>query len=94
MVETSLSQFHPEYQASTAPVRNCLDSCRKELKALNILVADLASCGQNATGRRDKIKSRGKKLLYPFNRPKIEQLETRLCNANSTLQLALQALGL
>lgn len=94
VVETSLSQLENDHQVATATTRECLQSCTKEIEALESLVSDLTACDQFTTGRRDKIKNKGKKLLYPFSRPKLEQLETRLHNANATLQLALQTLGL
>jgi hypothetical protein len=96
LVETCLPQLQHDHRAATETVYNCIESCRNELEALVRLMADLAaSCNQSITAsRRDKIKNQGRKLLYPFSRPKLEQLETRLRNANATLQLALQALGL
>ena len=75
-------------------VREHLDLCEKDLQALESLVADLTAGDQYAPRRRDKLRNTGKKLLYPFSRPKLEQLETKLCHANATLQLALQSLGL
>ena len=94
VVEASLSRFHPEHQASAAPALDCLDACKRELKAFDGLVVVFAGCGQRAAGRKEKIKSQGKKLLYPLNRPKLQQLESKLRNANATFQLALQALSL
>lgn len=94
VVETSLAQLQCGHQRPTAAARDCLGSCKNELQALDDLLAQLTGFGQPTTGRRNKIKSRGKKLLYPFSRPKLEQLETRLRNTNLTLQLALQALGM
>jgi hypothetical protein len=95
VVETSLTQLHRDHPGPTAAVRSCLDSCGNELRALDDLVAQLAAgFDRSTTGRRNKVKSQGKKLLYPFSRPKLEQLETRLRNANVTLQPALQALGM
>ncbi|KAM0670068.1 hypothetical protein ACQRIU_000463 [Beauveria bassiana] len=75
-------------------MRECLDSCNKELQALESTVAKLISCDQATTCRKDKIRNQGKRLLYPFNRPKLEQIATRLHNINLNLQLALQTLGL
>jgi hypothetical protein len=95
VVETSLAQLQPDHQTAAAAVSSCIDGCRNELEALVTLMADLAGSSQpTAVGRRDKLRNQGKKLLYPFSRPKLEQLETTLRNANATLQLALQALGL
>ena len=93
-IQTSLSQFQSNHQTATAAVHECLGSCKTELSALESLVSDLTTRGQFTTSRKDKFKSQGKKLLYPFSRPKVKELETRICNANATLQLALQTLGL
>ncbi|KXX81100.1 hypothetical protein MMYC01_204118 [Madurella mycetomatis] len=82
----------PEHDGS-AVLRECLESCNMELKALNSLVADLADSGESTAGMRGRIKNQRKKLLYPFNRPKLEQLDRRLCRANQTLQLPLQTLS-
>jgi chromosome segregation ATPase len=93
-IEASLVQLRRDHHAATTAVQACLDSCQTELKDLQKLVAELAVPNQPVIDRRSKIRNRGKKLLYPFDRPKLQQLETRLRNANATLQLALQALGL
>ena len=94
-VEPSLAQLQPDHQAATATVCDCIAECKSELRALVTLVTDLSGCDHPPTaGCRDKLKSQGKKLLYPFSRPKVNQLETRLRNANGALQLALQTLGL
>ncbi|KAH6632437.1 hypothetical protein F5144DRAFT_489559 [Chaetomium tenue] len=93
-VEASLPQPQQEHQAPTAAVHGCLDSCNQELKGLETLMAHLAGPDQNPSGGREKIQALSKRLCYPFNRPKIEQLEMRLRNTNATLQLALQALGI
>ncbi|RYP06294.1 hypothetical protein DL765_009565 [Monosporascus sp. GIB2] len=94
VVETSLSQLQRDHQAATATVRECLDSCKKELQVLESLVAELVVDDQSTTCRKNKIKIQGKRLLYPFSRPKLEQLGTRLRYINATLQLTLQTLGL
>ena len=93
-IEESLSDFRNDHHAATAVVQACLETCKANLKTLHNLLAELAGPGQTMTGRRSRIKSQGKKLLYPFSRPKLQQLETNLRNANATLQSALQALGL
>ncbi|AEO69059.1 uncharacterized protein THITE_42560 [Thermothielavioides terrestris NRRL 8126] len=94
VVKTSLPQLQQEHQAPTAAVRGCLDSCSRELKGLQTLIAELAGPDKATSGGKEKVQAFSKKLRYPFNRPKIELLEMRLRNANSTLQLALQALGM
>lgn len=94
VVKASLPQPRQEHQAPTAAVHSCLDSCSQELKALQTLMAQLAGPDQALSGGREKIQALSKKLRYPFNRPKIDQLEMKLRNTNATLQLALQALGM
>ena len=94
VVETSLSQLPRDHQEAAAAAHDCLDVCQAKLKGLESLVAELASSNSPSTSRRGKIRHQSKKLLYPFSRVKLEQLETRLQSANATLQLALQALGL
>jgi len=97
VVEASLGQLQQAHQGAADAARSCLDACHTELKGLETLLAELTSGTQPAGSglrRRDKFKQEGKKLLYPFSRPKLEQLEARLQNANKALQLALQALGL
>ncbi len=77
-VKASLAQLQDgDYQEAAAAVRDCVAGCNTELQALQALVADLSDCDVSPTaGRRDKIKSQGKRLLYPFSRPKLDQLET------------------
>ncbi|KAK8149225.1 hypothetical protein G3M48_007755 [Beauveria asiatica] len=96
VIESSSSRLRlqNDHRPATAALRECLDSCKKELQALEMTVAELVSCDQATTCRKDKIRNQGKKLLYPFNRPKLEQIATNLHNINSNLQLALQTLGL
>lgn len=96
VVETSLSRFQGDHQVATAAVHECLDLCKIELGALHSLIIDLTTCDQSATtgSRISKIKNQSKKLLYPFSRRKMEQLETKLQHVNTILHLALQTLGL
>ncbi|KAF5677091.1 ankyrin repeat-containing protein [Fusarium circinatum] len=58
------------------------------------MVAALITGAQGTTGRRTKARNKGKKLLYSFHRPKLEQMATKLHHINATLQLGLQSLGL
>lgn len=94
VVETSRSHLEGDHQVATAAIRAYLDSCNRELSALDNLVVHLTTCDDITTGLIDKVKNKSKRLLYPFSRPKLEQLEARLRNANMALQLALQILGL
>ncbi|KAF9772752.1 hypothetical protein IL306_009509, partial [Fusarium sp. DS 682] len=94
VIETSIFRLQYDHRAETAVLRECLDSSKKELQALETIVAELVACDQATSDRRNGIRNQGKRLLYPFNRPKVEQIATRLQHINSTLQLALQTLGL
>jgi hypothetical protein len=97
VVEEAISQIQPKHQASTAAVHASLDICKRQLNALNALVVKLAGPDQSTprTGTPvARVKRHGTKLFYPFRRQKIEQLAARLCEANTALQLALQALSM
>ncbi|CAG9956320.1 unnamed protein product [Clonostachys rosea f. rosea IK726] len=96
VVEASLSrlQLQGDHQAAAQVVRECLDTSMKELKALEDLITELTIGDPSLPRRESKLKTQGKKLMYPFSRPKLEQLGTRLGHINAALQLALQTLGL
>lgn len=96
VVEASLSrlQLQGDHQAAAQVVRECLDTSIKELKALEDLITELTIGDPSLPRRESKLKTQGKKLMYPFSRPKLEQLGTRLGHINAALQLALQTLGL
>ena len=94
VIESSLPRFQPNHSAATAVVHEYLNSCKTELGALESLVSEFTGCDKPTTSRKDNLKAEGKKLLYPFSRPKLEQLEARISRINSALQLALQALDL
>ncbi|CAG9980464.1 unnamed protein product [Clonostachys byssicola] len=96
VVEASLSrlQLQGDHQAAAQVVRECLDTSMKELKALEDLITELTVGDPSLPRRQSKLKTQGKKLMYPFSRPKLEQLGTRLGHINAALQLALQTLGL
>lgn len=93
-VETFRSQLERDHHVATDTIRGCLDSCSTELRSLEILVTHLAACDQSTAVWSDKLRAKGKKLLYPFSRLKLAELERRLHSTNTTLQLALQVLGL
>ncbi|KAH6894747.1 hypothetical protein B0T10DRAFT_536780 [Thelonectria olida] len=67
-----------------ASVKQQNSSLRKTLQIIETslsqfhLIADLTVCRQSTTSRENKFKNHGKKLLYPFSRPKAEKLEARL----------------
>ncbi|KAF5639666.1 ankyrin repeat-containing protein [Fusarium sp. NRRL 52700] len=94
IIESSISRFQNDHRPATEALRQFLDSCNKELKDLESMVAALNTGDQCTTSRRTKARNNGKKLLYPFHRPKVEQMATKLHHINATLQLGLQSLGL
>ncbi|KAF5616056.1 ankyrin repeat-containing protein [Fusarium sp. NRRL 25303] len=94
VIESSISRFQNDHRTATEALRQFLDSSNDELKVLEGMVATLTTDDQGATDRRTKARNKGKKLLYPFHRPKLEQMATKLHHINATLQLGLQSLGL
>ncbi|KAK8112464.1 hypothetical protein PG984_012990 [Apiospora sp. TS-2023a] len=81
-------------QTASASIKASMDACKVQLKALEDLVNRLSSApGSNAT-LRSKLRDSSKKLAYAFHRPDIKELEEKLSRADSTLQGAMQALGL
>jgi hypothetical protein len=94
VVDTLRRQLQLEFPDGAAAVHDCLESCKSKLKALGSFVGSLTACDQSTTGSTSKLKNKGKKLLYPFHRQKLQQLEESLRTANEDLQLALQILGL
>ncbi|KAF4432636.1 Ankyrin repeat-containing domain [Fusarium acutatum] len=94
IIESSISRFQNDHRTTTEALRQFLDSSKEELKVLDSMVATLITDDQGTTGRKYKARNKGKKLLYPFHRPKLEQMATKLHHINATLQLGLQSLGL
>lgn len=94
LASTSLSLLQRDNYAAATTARECLESSKKTLADLETLVASLTACDQPTSSRRSNLKGQGKKLLYPFSRTKVEELGTRIHHANSTLQVAMQTLGL
>ncbi|KAF5633874.1 ankyrin repeat-containing protein [Fusarium tjaetaba] len=94
LIESSISRFQNDHRTVTETLRQFLDSSNEELKVLVAMVATLNIDDQGTGGRRNKARNKGKKLLHPFHRPKLEQMATKLHHINATLQLGLQSLGL
>ncbi|KAK4163435.1 hypothetical protein QBC43DRAFT_319578 [Cladorrhinum sp. PSN259] len=93
-IDMTSQQFQTGYPAVTTAVHNCIATCKTELMALENLVAELSGRNQSTTGARANLKGHGKRLMYPFERSKIEGLEKRLDQANGKLMLVLQTLGI
>lgn len=81
---------------NSATVIPLLDASRQELLVLQQEVASLtkASEGQKASSVVEFAKATTQKLKYPRQLANIQKLEEGLDQANATLQLALNALGL
>lgn len=94
VIESSISRFQNDHRTATEALRQFLDSSNDELKFLEGMVATLTTNDQGTIDRRTKARNKGKKLLYPFHRPKLEQMATKIHHINATLQLGLQSLGL
>ncbi|KAF4946472.1 hypothetical protein FGADI_11110 [Fusarium gaditjirri] len=94
VIESSISRFQNDHRTATEALRECLDTCNEQLKALESLVAELITDDRGTTGRKNNARNKGKKLLYPFHRPKLEQIAAKLHHINETLLLGLQSLGL
>lgn len=94
VIEFSLNQLRSDHHAVTAAAQDCLDACKTDFKDLENLLVDLTSSGRANSGKTSKIASHGKKLLYPFKRSKLQELNGKLSRTTQSLQLALQALGL
>ncbi|KAF5536598.1 ankyrin repeat-containing protein [Fusarium napiforme] len=94
IIESSIFRFQNDHGTATETLRQFLDSSNDELKVLEAMVVTLTIDDQGTGGRRNKARNKGKKLLYPFHRPKHEQMATKLHHVNATLQLGLQSLGL
>ncbi|KAF4915201.1 hypothetical protein CGCVW01_v010389 [Colletotrichum viniferum] len=71
-----------------------LQSCQKELDALNDLVKRFQDPSSPAATLSRKLRERGKKLAYPFQREGLRELKERLESTVPVLQLATQTLGL
>ncbi|KAJ3956031.1 hypothetical protein N0V92_007428 [Colletotrichum tropicale] len=71
-----------------------LQSCQKEFDALNDLVKGLQGPFSPAATLSDKLREKGKKLKYPFQREGLRELKERLESTVPVLQLATQTLGL
>ncbi|KAF5574852.1 ankyrin repeat-containing protein [Fusarium pseudoanthophilum] len=94
IIESSISRFQNDHGTATETLRQFLDSSIEELKALEAMVATLNIDDQGTASRRNKARNKGKQLLCPFHRPKVEQMAAKLHHINATLQLGLQSLGL
>lgn len=94
LVEASLSMLRRDHHAAAMTTDKCLGSSKQTLVELEGLITGLAAYDKPTSSRSSTLKNQGSKLLYPFSRTKVEELETKIRNANSILQVALQTLEL
>ncbi|RYP68436.1 hypothetical protein DL771_006700 [Monosporascus sp. 5C6A] len=91
-IETASSSFQGQRPEFTAAVTQTIQSCKKELSAVEVLRVELAD-GDTTTWTM-RLENKKKKLTYAFHRSKVQQLGQRLQQANKVLQLTLTGLGL
>ncbi|KAK7934584.1 hypothetical protein PG985_000079 [Apiospora marii] len=81
-------------QMASASIKFSVDACKAQLKGLEALVNKLSSTPGSSATLRSKLRDTSKKLAYAYRRQDVKELEERLSRANSSLQGAMQAIGL
>ncbi|KAH7014512.1 uncharacterized protein B0I36DRAFT_389390 [Microdochium trichocladiopsis] len=95
MVETEkASQDTITTSLSVSSVGACIKSCEADLRALESLVDDLAGVPLSNPTFRESCRRVFKKLTYALHSEKKAEMEHRMNSVNSTLQVALQNLGI
>ncbi|KAK8001720.1 hypothetical protein PG991_013942 [Apiospora marii] len=89
-IKAASSRF--QAQRHDEAVTQSIQSCEAELRAVEELLADLASCDTSTWRKRLKTKKR--ELGFKFDRTKMQQVAQRLHHANDILQLTLAGLEL
>ncbi|KAK7923717.1 hypothetical protein PG985_007788 [Apiospora marii] len=94
-VDGVLSQQGLSHQQKFDPasVDETVESCKKELVNLENFVVELSGCDSTFSWR-SKLRDTRKKLTYAFERPRVEQLATKLDRTVQVIQLALHGLEL
>lgn len=92
-IEDSLPRLKSRHQLSTSALTECLKSCKATMDALEKTVIGILECGTTGPQWLRKMKKQAKKLSYALDRPKLQELETRLDQTISELHLALQSIG-
>ncbi|KAF9874770.1 hypothetical protein CkaCkLH20_07907 [Colletotrichum karsti] len=88
--KTLQEKYSTSPNLSSVAVKQAVSATVTEMTLLRDLVAKIApdhSQPKSIAGRLDKQKQR---MLYPFRRPHLEQLDERLARANEALQSTLQ----
>ncbi|KAI0111261.1 hypothetical protein GGR51DRAFT_71546 [Nemania sp. FL0031] len=93
-IQDLLPQLQSSWPASATMIEQHIKCCDTELSALYVLLSDLTQPHLSYSGIRLKLEDQKKKLIYPFNRSRVINLEDRLSKVNSALQTALEVTGL
>lgn len=95
-IDNSIKKTSLSHASSTSAVRACMETCNREIAALEALVAGLQV--STVVGQDNRVwsnmKEHGKKLTYALNRPKLDRLQAQLAKVTVKLQVALQVLGM
>lgn len=94
VIETILPKVDPSHQIPITAVVGCLRSCEAELDNLRSFITKLTGGDTTPTNFRGEIQKQTRKLTYPFDRPKLDELRNKLITANGLFQTALQCLNL
>ncbi|RYP66631.1 hypothetical protein DL769_005981 [Monosporascus sp. CRB-8-3] len=94
VIQTALNQVDSNHQVSTTAVAECFQSCEAELKTLKSFVSELTGGVKSQVNFKDTLKEQARKLTYPFNRSKLNELEDKLNRVNGIFQISLQGMGL
>ncbi|KAK6844420.1 hypothetical protein PG995_014530 [Apiospora arundinis] len=92
VIEKSTDRLEHVSPDAAAVATRSLDLCKNSLNTLESFVAQLAD--SNVRTWRSRLKDKAAKLHYAFDRPKVQQLSARVSQTSSTLQLAVDGLGL
>lgn len=84
--------------ASGLPDKRIIDpsvlECESRIKDLGRIVTELTGEETGGSSLRFRVKEKSKKLMYPFRREALQQLESSLATVNSSLQTALMVFNL
>lgn len=91
-IENSTDKISSCHESSKSGVRACMETCHREIAALESLVSELQGPTAVSNDGRlwNNIRDQGKKLTYPFHRSKLDRLRAQLDKVIRTLHVALQ----
>lgn len=82
------------HHKASKTIKACISDCHTHLKSFEELLNKVAKANHTSTGLAGKLKSQSLKMSYAFNKGDLLRLEGQLTKANTSLQTALQTLGL